>query len=538
MTPEKTQIGIHNIFQPGILKTKWFCGGVTLSLVFAWMLAYPFYGPLFNVTAGSPSTVLNHTFIITHAASYLVLPLASSWFREKETAASIGLASGIAIFISGGLTIIASSTAIKIVLMAVCGLGAGILILLWVPGYLESSNPSYEIGLAMVLCNLLLAGFPIVVNTPENTLKIMAAVLGLGPLLAGILIRKAYLAAQGPCQDRQSIDESRRVTGSGSGSGLFFLVLLALVEYFCGGLWYRVIVPSFYLNWPSLGGLEPIIYAVQAAVCAFWARKGDYLKLAVASVSLLGTGLVLFATGQGSIVVLGATILLAVGLGSVDLFYWLALRDIAVERNSPYIFGLGMGTSLIFISLPGVVIDLGIVKTTAASPVVVLTGAALLFLAVPLISSLGLSPSELRKHNMETAHDTSTETDAGIAGEPSSLPYVANLTPQEKRVYECLLHGMTDKQMAERLTISINTVKFHTRNILRKAGAANRIELLAGVLDSHSANSDSVYSNRVDSLNAVSDGADLHSSDSHGKNLHSTDSQTDEASKASRQNRN
>jgi hypothetical protein len=96
-----------------------------------------------------------------------------------------------------------------------------------------------------------------------------------------------------------------------------------------------------------------------------------------------------------------------------------------------------------------------------------------------------------------------------------------------------LLHGMTDKQMAERLTISINTVKFHTRNILRKAGAANRIELLASVLDSHSANSDSVYSNRVDSHNAVSDGTDLHSSDSHGKNLHSTDSQTDEASKTS-----
>jgi hypothetical protein len=391
--PEETQTGIHNIFKHGILKTKWFYGGIALSLAFAWMLAYPFYGPLFNAATGSPSAVLSHTFVITHALSYLVLPLASSWFREKKTAAFIGLVSGIAVFISGGLTVIALSTAVKIGLMAVCGFGAGILILLWVPGYLESSNPSYEIGLAMVLCNLLLAGFPIVADSPANTLKIIAVVLGLGPLLAGILIRKAYLTSQGPCQYRQPIGGSKRTTGSGS--ALFFLVLLALVEYFCGGLWYHVIVPSFCLNWPSLGGLEPIIYAVQIAVCAFWTRKGDYFKLAVASVSFLGTGLVFFATGQGSLAVLSATFLLAVGLGSVDFFYWLALRDVAIERNSPYVFGLGMGTSLIFISLPGVIIDIGIVKTTAANPVVVLSGAALLFLALPLISRLGLSQPEV-----------------------------------------------------------------------------------------------------------------------------------------------
>ena len=53
------------------------------------------------------------------------------------------------------------------------------------------------------------------------------------------------------------------------------------------------------------------------------------------------------------------------------------------------------------------------------------------------------------------------------------------LTATEQLVFELLLNGCQDREIAEKLYISQYTVKFHVRNILRKAKARNRYELLA-----------------------------------------------------------
>jgi DNA-binding NarL/FixJ family response regulator len=50
------------------------------------------------------------------------------------------------------------------------------------------------------------------------------------------------------------------------------------------------------------------------------------------------------------------------------------------------------------------------------------------------------------------------------------------LTPREVEVLELLAEGRSNKSIAERLTISDQTVKFHVASILAKLGAANRTE--------------------------------------------------------------
>lgn len=52
------------------------------------------------------------------------------------------------------------------------------------------------------------------------------------------------------------------------------------------------------------------------------------------------------------------------------------------------------------------------------------------------------------------------------------------MTRGEQRVYELLVRGKLDKEIADRLGRSVSTVKFHNRQIYRKAGVANRGELL------------------------------------------------------------
>jgi DNA-binding NarL/FixJ family response regulator len=52
----------------------------------------------------------------------------------------------------------------------------------------------------------------------------------------------------------------------------------------------------------------------------------------------------------------------------------------------------------------------------------------------------------------------------------------AALTQRENEVLTLLAHGMTNKQIAERLGISYETVKEHVQHILRKIGVADRTQ--------------------------------------------------------------
>ena len=52
----------------------------------------------------------------------------------------------------------------------------------------------------------------------------------------------------------------------------------------------------------------------------------------------------------------------------------------------------------------------------------------------------------------------------------------SDLTVREREVLSLMAEGFTNAQIAERLTISLSTVKFHVRSILSKLQAANRTE--------------------------------------------------------------
>jgi DNA-binding NarL/FixJ family response regulator len=58
-----------------------------------------------------------------------------------------------------------------------------------------------------------------------------------------------------------------------------------------------------------------------------------------------------------------------------------------------------------------------------------------------------------------------------LAGEP-----VKDLTAREREVLGCLAEGMSNKQIAGALGISVRTVTVHVSNLLRKTGAASRTE--------------------------------------------------------------
>jgi len=56
---------------------------------------------------------------------------------------------------------------------------------------------------------------------------------------------------------------------------------------------------------------------------------------------------------------------------------------------------------------------------------------------------------------------------------------LAVLSRREQEIFGALLSGITNKEIAEKYFISINTVKTHTKQIYHKLNLRNRIDLMS-----------------------------------------------------------
>jgi DNA-binding NarL/FixJ family response regulator len=110
-------------------------------------------------------------------------------------------------------------------------------------------------------------------------------------------------------------------------------------------------------------------------------------------------------------------------------------------------------------------------------------GRAILFHTVQGIISRTTKPGELKKALVAITEgrvwiDNSVIRDfLADAGLMSGRSQLQSFTPHEKKVVDCICRGETNKEIAQKLHISLNTVKAHLRHIMTKAGAVNRSHL-------------------------------------------------------------
>jgi len=87
------------------------------------------------------------------------------------------------------------------------------------------------------------------------------------------------------------------------------------------------------------------------------------------------------------------------------------------------------------------------------------------------------------------------ETVAAVADGRMVFPFVdvsqlaadpfSGLTPRERELLAALASGLTNAQIAGKLDISLNTVKFHLKNLYDKLGVSNRAQAVAHYLKGH-----------------------------------------------------
>ena len=83
--------------------------------------------------------------------------------------------------------------------------------------------------------------------------------------------------------------------------------------------------------------------------------------------------------------------------------------------------------------------------------------------------------TELARALLAAAEGRSMVPAAALSGVAGAVP----LTDREREVFLLVRRGLRDKQIAERLVISVKTVEKHVGAVLRKTGARNRTELAA-----------------------------------------------------------
>ncbi|MGH7748067.1 MAG: helix-turn-helix transcriptional regulator, partial [Candidatus Dormibacteria bacterium] len=62
---------------------------------------------------------------------------------------------------------------------------------------------------------------------------------------------------------------------------------------------------------------------------------------------------------------------------------------------------------------------------------------------------------------------------------PESRPRSAGLTPQEGAVARLVAQGLTNREVAAQLVVSLNTIEYHLKNVYSKLGISSRSQLAA-----------------------------------------------------------
>jgi DNA-binding CsgD family transcriptional regulator len=429
--------------------------GLSLAALFGWLLSFPLFGRLLSDTAGDSTLALGLSFIISHAVGLLLLHLAPvRATAEGRTAWAAGS-------VIAGFTVVYALLSriliVDILLLAALGLASAYFILAWASRFAGHDRPFAVLAAAMAGANLVYAGINMPLPLPVKPFLILLAALAYGGVL---LFQAESLAGMPEKVQRQGLPEATKAVKP--------LAAFIVAVYFIGGIWYHFFALELTAapHWQAT--INSLIYSGGIVFLACLARRGQPGNLATYSLSALGIGLLIALTDSGrSVVVLSYKAALNLGFAAADLFLWYALWMLARHFKSRRVFGLGLGFSVMMIALSVILCNLGVPgKTPALHYTAALT---LLFFLVPVVFNNPFQP-------FNPQPDNAAKTTAGAAG---MFTPPDRLTPMESRIYTLLLQGADDAQIAERLYISRHTVKFHVRNILHKAEAKNRRELLS-----------------------------------------------------------
>ena len=443
----------------------------SFSLLFAYVLSFFFEGEAFySLTEGSlwGSETLLFAAVISHLAGLLLGFLFVKDLVHAKRAMTLTGAASLLLT----LPFFFEQTLLWLPLIAAIGFLCGISVASW--GWFLRIC-AQRLGGLRVCADVLI--YSNLVMTAANTATLhVSGKAGLAIAVAALALSVFF--ALSPAVSGG--DERAPGAYTDVSSPLFFLCLFVATITIDSGLMYQVFNPAFEsLSWLA-SWYWAVPYMAALVVMRFLpvgAHRAKFLYLGIAMIIL---SFVCFAVaGRGAAGYLVVDTLMLGACGIFDLFWWsIAAEMLCCAKNPAKVFGFCLAANV-----GGVLMGDAagfLLRTFAVSApnvavialiIVCVTTALLPPLNVKLLSLLKehtylYSFPQLPRQEREKALDAASE----------------QLSVREKEVLGLLTSGLTNRQIAESLCVSENTVKFHVKNIYSKFEVTSRAGLLAKIL--------------------------------------------------------
>ncbi len=445
--------------------------GLALGALFGWLLTFPFFGPLLFAVTGGAAPTLGLLFVFTQGGALLLFA-----FMPKPLLIRPGLGRWagsllaiITLFYAAAPVIALRFATETIIAMALL---TAYLTILWSGAFARTPDPIGTIITGMGGAYLMVAGIS-AAQAGAPAVKAIGLALVAALVLYGANAIDRLIQTPGQPEPTARVP-ARPLQLDRYLPGIFF----ALGTFFVAGLWYHILSATPGDEWQWRPVVEALLYSLGIILIGDRARRDRPATIALYSLSLLGIALMVATLAAGGLdnIYRGFFLL---GRAAGDLFYWHYIWRVQRTIGARKAVGLGWGYALILIALANLTsASLG---TVMPSPIFLLTGAALLFLIIPTAARDGAQSEPVPS-------STNATTAAPVAPQPgesaaSPLAPPTSLTQSERAVYDLLIKGAGDAEIATTLYISRHTVKFHVRNILHKVGVENRKELLSRLVN-------------------------------------------------------
>ncbi len=358
------------------------------------------------------------------------------------------------------------------------GFFGGVMISTW--GYFYSTTVPANRKTRVLASGSLLSGlFSLAVSLPMADTLLFYQILAYSLMLAGfplaIMLRYHRHKTNVPPSGVNNQAENRPLTFR---TALPFLVIIFIASLVSG---LAQVVVNFSTGNETLSWMAPgwIPFFVLLLVAGTIGDRLGRRRLAYIGVILAGLGFMAAGFLQLPLRMFIIHVIALGGYAFLDTFCWVMPGDLSRGKNLPFIYAGFMATYMLS-NLAGVLIGEKITQLGSDIELITISLSGLLviisMLFIPRLRESGEPPAPLVFPAPAADLETSLES--------------FNLTAREKEIARLLLDGVSMENITSRTFIAETTLKSHLRNIYRKAGVKNRLELTLAVLKSPSPTGD------------------------------------------------
>lgn len=448
------------------------------SLLFAYLLSFLFEGQVFYSMLAY-NNVIGSPYILVAIIAHFTGLFFGGFLVRSPIVARYTMLGSMVICLMATVPFYFSPSPLWAVGLMVSGYAGGCAVASW--GYFLKAFTSKNQRLkscadVLIYSNIIMIAINVVaINfSPFIGLTLSMLCLAIGMLCIWILPSEAGNDLREEIKDYRRRDIKKP---------LILLCLFIFVITINSGLMYQVINPAF----GHLTKLSSWYWAVPYIIALLIMRNLP-MKVNRAKILYVGMAMIMGAFISFMLLQRNASDYLVVNTlmlgacGIFDLFWWSIIGEMLEYTENPAkIFGIGLSAN-VFGVLSGGALGKTITTIELSS-----ANVAVLALTVVCVTLIMLPPLNqqlvmlLKNHTYLAAYDRMSKNQQTniILG----MKILEELTVREQEVLQHILSGESNREIAQALFISENTVKTHVRNIFSKYEVGSRAELISTLLN-------------------------------------------------------